>query len=416
MNGNLLIKNAAQMLTMRGNGAAQLGMIENGWLLAQDGMIRGIGTEADVKKMANSLSNLTVIDAKGKTVLPGFVDCHTHIMFGQSRVKEYVVKLTDDRPEALAQLGIKTGIHASVEMTREVPIGALSAQTEKRLIGMMLHGTTTIESKSGYGLTTESELQMLRLNRRLNEKLPIDIYSTLLGAHGWPQDESKEEYMERIIREMMPVIQEEKLARFNDIWCDEGHYTAKESERILRAGMDFGLIPRIHTDAYSYIGGSDLAAEMGMASADHLNYTPQAVYQKLADADVTGVILVGTEFSVRHPHPANIRAMLNAGMTLALATNCCPSCWAESMPFILILACRQSGFSPAEAVRAATYGGAKVLRLSDRGILDAGKKADIQIWDTDTYENVVYQYGRNLVESVIKNGDPIVLNGKLIAD
>lgn len=409
----LLIEDAAQILTMQGEGSGQVGLLEHGWLYVQDGKIQAIGTKEEVLPAVPDGEDVVRVDASGKVVTPGLIDCHTHVVFGGSRVEEYTVKLTDSRPEALAQRGIQTGIYASVNMTRDVPVEELAAQTEQRMRGMLIHGTTTIESKSGYGLTLPSEMKMLEVNRLLSATLPMDIVSTFLGAHGWEEGKPKDWYIDHLCQDMIPQVASFHMAAFNDVWCDEGHFTAAESERILSCGRDHGLIPTIHTDAYSYIGGSDLAAEMKMASAVHLNYTPEHVFPKLRDAGVVGVVLPGIDFSVKHDRPFNPRPMLDAGMTLALATNCCPGCWLESMQMVLILACRQHGFSPAEAFRAATYGSAKALTLDDRGVLDTGKTADLLLFDVDTYEKVVYQYGRNHVELVIKDGSIVVRGGQV---
>ncbi len=410
MNKNsLLIENASQILTMNSDDTNDVGLIENGYIYTEDDVIKAIGSKEEVKKHIGDLNSVTIIDGKGKIVLPGFVDCHTHAAFGGSRVSEYSLKLTDENPDALKKLG-KTGLYGTVDATNKLSEKELENQTYKRIFNMMATGTTTIEIKSGYGLSTKSEIKMLKVIKSLGERLPMDIYSTFLGAHYWPENMSKEKYIDILVNEMIPQVAELKLAKYSDIWCDDGYYTKNECEKVLSCGRDCGLIPRIHTDCYSYIGGSDLACDMQMASADHLNYTPNDVFKKLSNANVIGVVVAGTDFAVKHPKPFNPRPMFEAGMKLALATNCNPGVWAESMQFILILACRLHGFTPEEAIRAATLGGALALGLNDRGILDKGKKADMQIWNLDTYQDIVYKFGFNHVQTVIKDGKVIVSN------
>lgn len=414
----LLLRGASQLLTMEGILNSDIGLMHDASVLIRGDRIEAVGSRADLDAAADKLKaegkQIEEIDAAGKILMPGFVDCHTHVTFGGSRVAAYAATVADDDPDILAKKGIPTGIYASVNMTLPLSGEELKAQTKKRLQNMILNGTTTLEGKSGYGLTLDSELTMLRVNRELDKELPLDIFSTFLGAHGWTEGVKKEYYIDQLCREMIPRVAEEKLAGCNDVWCDEGHYTAAESETILACGREYGLAPRIHTDAYSYIGGSDLAASMGMLSADHLNYTPESVYKKLLDADVTGVLLVGTDFAVKHPLPVNARPMLDLGMNLGLATNCCPGCWCESMIFIITLACREHNFRAEEALRAATRGAAKAMGLNDRGMLSPGKKADILILDTDTYEDLIYKYGRNPIETVIKNGKISVSGGKIL--
>jgi len=406
----LLIKNASQLLTMNSNEINDLGLIENGYLYVENNTIIAVGKKEDVKKYISD-DEVNEIDARGKVVLPGFVDCHTHTVFGGSRVKEYSVKLNNNNPDALKNLGAETGLYGTINETNKLSSEELEKQSLKRLINMLASGTTTIEIKSGYGLITESEIKMLQINKNLEKKLPIDIYSTFLGAHYWPKEMGKEKYIDILINEMIPKISELQLARYNDIWCDDGYYDVKECEKILSCGRNHGLIPRIHTDCYSYVGGSDLACDMHMLSADHLNYTPKNVFKKLKNADVIGVLMPGTDFAVKHPKPFNPRPMLDAGMKLALASNCNPGVWVESMQFILIIACRQHGFSPEEAIKASTLYGALALGLDDRGMLKVGKKADIQIWDLNTYKDVVYKFGTNHVKTVIKDGKIVVNNG-----
>lgn len=410
----LLIENAAQILTMRGDSNHDVGLIENGSIYMVGDKIKAVGTKEEVAAVVGDAADVKRIDATGKVVTPGFVDCHTHVVFGGSRVAEYSVKLTDSRPETLEKFGIPTGMNASVGMTKYLPVEELAAQTEKRMRNMLINGTTTIESKSGYAFTMPGEMKMLEVNRLLSATLPMDIVPTFLGGHGWDEDMGKEKYLDYLCKEMIPQIARFHMAAFNDVWCDEGNYTAAESERILRAGMDHGLIPTIHAEAYSYIGGADVAIDLKAASAGHLNYTPVELFPKMRDAGVVGIVIATTDYVVQHQRPVNPRPMLDCGMDIAIATNCNPGCWVESMQFAMDLAARRHRISPAEAFRAATYGGAKALTLTDRGVLDVDKVADVLIFDVPVFQDVFYQHGVNHVETVVKNGKVVVQDGRLV--
>ncbi|MEW9093579.1 MAG: imidazolonepropionase [Clostridiaceae bacterium] len=408
LKADLVLSNCSQLVTCRKEAKDLVGIIEDGWIAVKGDRIIALGSKEEVCSKVD-YSKAEVIDCKGKVVAPGFVDCHTHLVFGGSRVKEYVAKLTVTDSKTLEEMGIETGIMVSVNMTRDSSEEELYKSAYKRIYNMMCSGTTTVESKSGYGLCLEHEIKMLKVNKALHENLPIDIISTFLGAHGWPDDVSKDKYIDILTEEMIPYVAEKNLAKFCDVWCDEGYYTAKESEKILKRARDLGIEPRIHTDAYSYIGGSDLAAHMNFVSADHLNYTPREVIKKLSKAKVTGVLLPVTDFAVKHPKPFDPRPMIEEGMTIALATNCCPGAWIESMQFIMMLACRAHSMTPAEALRAATLGGAYALSMEEEiGSLEVGKLGDMQIWNTSNYEDVVYKFGGNMVEKVIKRGKVII--------
>ncbi len=404
---DLLITNAAELVTCTGAGMGDLGVIENAWIAINDGKIAGVGSETEIKREFD-LGQSIIIDASGKVVAPGFVDAHTHLVFFGTRVEEYAAKLAGDTPEKLAKLGITTGPNRTVELTRNTPENELFNQSKKRVLKMLEYGITTVESKSGYGLTTESEIKILEVSRRLNEETPLDVLNTFLGAHGFPENLTKSEYLGVIINEMIPQVGERRLAEFCDVWCDDGYFTAEESEIILKAGLEYGMKPKIHADAYSYIGGTDLAAKMKMVSVDHLNYTPVEVMKKLAEANVTGVLMPALDFAVGHKRPFDAREMLDLGMNIALATDLCPACYTESMQFVINLACKLYKFSVEEAIKAATYGGAKALDLDDRGVVQAGKIADLQIWDVPTYKHIAYELGTNIVETVIKNGKVVV--------
>jgi imidazolonepropionase len=404
---DLVISNAAEVITCIGEGMEEIGVIENAWITIKNGKIAGVGSEEEIRNNFD-IEQSTVIDVSGKVVAPGFVDSHTHLVFFGTRVEEYAAKLTGNNQEKLKKLGITIGPNRTVELTRNTPQSELFEQSKKRVMTMLEYGITTVESKSGYGLTSESEMKILEIGRRLNEETPLDVFNTFLGAHGFPENLTKSEYLDVIIHEMIPQVGERRLAEFCDVWCDEGYFTAEESELILKAGLEYGMKPKIHADAYSYIGGTDLAAEMKMVSVDHLNYTPIEVVKRLAEAKVTGVLMPALDFAVNHKHPFDARAMLDSGMSIALATDLCPACYTESMQFVIILACRLYKFSVEEAIKAATYGGAQALDLNDRGVIQKGKIADLQIWDVPTYKHIAYELGTNIVETVIKNGKIVV--------
>ena len=243
ISNKLLIENASQVLTMRGESNHDVGMLRDASIYVEDGLIRSLGSKEEVSADIPDRTGVTVVDASGKVVVPGFVDCHTHTIFGGSRVAEYAIKLTDNRPETLERLGIPTGIYASVNLTKDLPVEVLAEQTERRMRNMLLTGTTTIESKSGYGLTLPSEMKMLEVNRLLSAILPMDIVSTFLGGHGWEEGKSKDWYIDQLCEEMIPQVASFRMAAFNDVWVDEGHFTAADAERILTENR--GLLDEI---------------------------------------------------------------------------------------------------------------------------------------------------------------------------
>jgi len=411
----LIIKNAAQVLTCRSDDPQTVDLLADAYVAIEGKRIVSVGRMRDLAGAVDT-AGAAEIDATGRVVLPGFVDCHTHFVFGGSRVEEYVARLSDNDTESLRRRGVPVGIRVTVDATRNLPYETLAHQAEQRLREMLLSGTTTLESKSGYGFTTESELKMLRINRDLESLYPVEIASTFLGAHGWPADTSKADYMRLLKEEMFPAVAAAGLAEFCDIWCDEGYYTADECRELLRVGESLGMRPRIHAEAYSWIGGSDVAAEMRMSSSDHLNYTPRETLKRLAHADVVGVLLPMIDFAVRHPHPFDPIPMLEAELPLALATNCCPGCWCTSMPLTIALACREHGMSVECAIKAATRGGAQALARLDRiGTLEPGKQADIQIWSVSRYEDIAYRIGSPITETVLKAGVVSVSQGNVIS-
>jgi len=404
---NLIIQNANQVVTCSGEALADLNVLTNVAIAVSGEVIIAVDTMDNIDAKYDT-SEAKVIDARGKVVAPGFIDSHTHLVFYGARAEEYAYKVVGKDLKKLQAEGYEVGPDQTVKLTCDKPVDELFEQSKKRVLDMIKHGITTIESKSGYGLKTEAELKILRIGRRLDEETPVDIMNTFLGAHGIPEGKTKEEYIDEIINEMIPKVAAENLAEFCDVWCDDGYFTKEESRRILVAGLEHNMLPKIHADAYSYIGGSDLAAEMNMVSVDHLNYTPENVMMELAKTDCVGVLMPALDFAVAHKKPFNARKLIDSGMKIALATDICPACYTVSMQFVINLACRLYAFSIEEAIKAATVGGAQALKLKDRGRLEAGYLADIQIWDIPRYEHIAYELGSNAVETVIKRGDIII--------
>ncbi len=400
---DLLLANAAEVITCEPGGSDLLGRLGGGTVAVGQGRVLAVGSRRQVGEVVNA-EFARVIDVRGMVVAPGFVDCHTHLVFGGTRSREYALRLTRSAEEVRA-MGIPTGIPATVAATRETGVEELTAASLERLARMLRAGSTTVESKSGYGLSMEGEFKQLEVNARLAQAGSARVVSTFLGAHDFPPDMDRAKYLELLVEEMIPAVAEKQLASFCDVYCDQGYYTAAESRRVLQAGLEFGLKPKIHAEAYSAIGGADLAAELGAVSADHLNYTSKEQMRRLSGAGVVGVLMPALDFAVRHPRPFDARAMLDAGMTVALATDMCPACWSESMAFVMRLACRLYGLTPEEAMLAATMGGARALALDQEvGSLRPGKRADIQAWDLPCLEDLVYRLDFDPLRMVIVGG------------
>jgi imidazolonepropionase len=407
----LLIEHAAELLTIAPESPDRIGKIVDGSVLIAGERIVAAGRAEDVAAMVDHPSVRT-IDARGKVVLPGFVDCHTHLIFGGSRVDEYAARVAGRDPSELTRAGIPVGITGTMQATRALSVEQLVEQALPRLAEMLTMGTTTAESKSGYGLSTDSELRMLRANQQLARLQPVELASTFLGAHALPPDQPRERYLAQIIEEMIPQVAEERLAEFCDAFCEEGYFTFDETRRVLEAGIAHGLRPKLHLDQYRYSGAAVLAVELGCVSVDHLNFTPPEEVRKLAEAGVVGVIMAAIDFAVAHPRPIAARALLADGLTLGIATDLCPGCWLTGMPFVIALACRLQGLPVEEAIRAATLGGAQAIGRQERiGSLEPGKQADVLILDVGRYEDLAYRLGRNAVETVVKRGDVVVERG-----
>jgi imidazolonepropionase len=402
----LVFKDAAEVVTCVPSEGNPAGRINGASVAVAGDQILAVGSFAELAESLD-MQAAKIIDLQGRVLAPGFVDSHTHVVFGGSRVMEYALKMTHTRAD-IERMGIPTGITASMSMTRAATREELVAHAADRLERMLRSGTTTVESKSGYGLDLQNELKMLEVNRELDDLLPIDVVSTFLGAHAFPPGISEAQYVEDICLEMLPAVAAENLAEFCDVYIDDGYFNLEQTRKILETAQAMGFKLKIHADQYAPLGGSELAAELGVTSADHLNHTPAVQFAQLAQAGVVGVLMPLIDFAVQHPQPFNARGMLDAGMEIALATDICPGGWTESLQLVIQFACRQYGLSPAEAVLAATVGGARALALNDRGQIAPGLLADLQVWNIPQLEDLIYRLGTNQVGMVLKAGKFVV--------
>jgi imidazolonepropionase len=415
---DLLLRNARQLITLRasepgprcGKQMEDLGIIEDGAVAVRGGRIESVGLTDHVLSEVELSPGCVEIDAAGKIVLPGFVDAHTHPVFVGSREDEFELRIKGATYQEIARRG--GGIRSTVRKVREASKQELFEAALPRLDRMLEHGTTTIEAKSGYGLSTEDELKMLEVIRDLHESHPVDLVPTFLGAHEVPDEfrERKSEYIDLILHEMIPAVAERGLAEFCDIFCEEEVFDVEESRQILTAAREAGLKVKLHADELSPFGGAELAAEMKALSADHLVAVSEQGIEALKSQGVIGVLLPGTTFSLGLRQYAPARRMITTGVPVALATDMNPgSCRTESMAIIITLACVMMRMTPAEAIAAATLNGACAIeREGSIGSLDIGKKADIVIWDMPRYPYLPYHFGVNFVEMVIKDGKVVV--------
>lgn len=399
-----VIRGAAQVLTCAPGAADGVGSIPGGIVALAGETILAVGSPAHVEQQVD-LSAAQTLPAHGGIVIPGFVDSHTHLVFAGSRVAEYSGRLRGEGAAALQSRGVPVGIGGTARLVRQASARQLEDEARERLAHMLACGTTTVEAKSGYGLSTAQEVRILEVQAELARTQPVRVVSTLLAAHAFPEDCSREEYLREIVEDIVPEVARRGLAQFNDVYCDEGYFSVEQSRRVLEAGLQHGLKPKIHTDAYSHIGGAGLAAELRVVSADHLNHATADELAALRDAGVVGVVMPALDFAVAHAKPTPARMMLDLGLPVALATDLCPGCWLEAMSFVIQLACRHYGFTPEQALRAATYGGACALgKQASIGSLEPGKQADIAIFDLTSYEDLAYRFGRTRARTVLRGG------------
>ena len=408
---SLAILHASQLVTLAGPARARygkelggLGIIPDGGLLAANGRITHIGKTPEIEKLCQR--DTEDVDARGCAVLPGFVDAHTHLVFAGNRLEDFESRARGETYEQIANRG--GGIQTTVQATRAASEEDLFALAKGRASWFLKNGTTTIEAKSGYGLTLKDELKILRVIRRVGTETPLETVPTFLGAHAFPAEfrENHGGYISLIIDKMLPAIGEEKLAEYCDIFCEQNYFDVDDSRRILTAAKQHGLKLRMHVDQLTDSGGATLAANLAAITADHLEQTGADGISALAKAGVQPVLLPGSVYALGSKKYPKARQMIDAGLAVALATDFNPgSSPSASIPMMLSLAVTQMRMSPAEAITAATINAAASLgRIESIGSLEAGKLANFVIYNCDEYRELAYWFGVSLVRDVFVRG------------
>jgi len=411
----MLIHSASQLLTLaggpqRGKTLGTLGMIENGAIVVRDEKIVTVGTTDELR---NAYPDEPTLDAGHCVLMPGFVDPHTHLIWAGDRANEFEMKMG-----GMAYLDILAaggGIISTVKATRNASMETLIAQTRPRILRMFVHGTTTAEAKTGYGLQTSTELLLLKALLALGDESPLDFVNTFLGAHAIPPEfkDNPQGYTDEVTNTMLPMLKEwwgthapRLPLPFVDVFCETNAFSLEQSRQILTQAGSLGFPLKIHADEFDNLGGAALAAELGAASADHLVVTSDADIAVLGKSDTVAVALPCTPFGLAEHHYTPAKKFIEANAMLALATDCNPgTSWNESMQFAVALACRYMKLTPAQAIAAATINAAHAIRRSDTiGSLEVGKQADMLILSVSDYRQVGYRYGTNLVRQVIKRG------------
>jgi len=377
-------------------------------LLVRGGVIEDIGTRAEMEALPEARS-AEKLDVGGRVVLPGFVDSHTHLIHAASRAEEYELKIAGASYEEIARKG--GGILNSVKKLRAATSAALKKRAQAALKQFAAHGTTTLEAKSGYGLDVANELKILGLHKELNAEQPLEIVSTFLGAHVVPAEfrgkaGGTERYIKLLTESLMPRIGETRLAEFCDVFCDRGAFTKEEAKRILQAGRQWGMLPRLHAEQLSRSGATQLAVQLKAVSCDHLEKVNRADIAALAKSDTVATLLPGCDFHLGLKEYAPARALIDAGAIVALATDYNPGTSPTlSMPMILSLACTQLRMTPAEAITAATINAAYALRREKQiGSLEVGKQADLAVFEVADYREIPYYFGVSHCWMTVKRG------------
>lgn len=402
---SLLIHNIGMLATpegfeaRRGGDQGKLKVLQNAWIYIENDEIIAFGDRNQPITMGAKL------DAGGRLVTPGLVDAHTHLIFGGWRQNELAMKIRN--VPYLDILAAGGGILSTVKATHAATEEELTEKAKAALDEMLSFGTTTCEAKSGYGLNKKEEIKQLKVIKRLNKEHIIDVVPTFMGAHALPQEykEDREGYLKLLCEEMIPAVAKQKLAKFCDVFCETGVFTAEESRRILQAGLDNGLVPKIHADEIDAIGGSQLAGEIGAISAEHLIVCPESGIQSLAAGGTVACLLPATSFYLNSTY-APARKMIEAGVPVALASDYNPgSCPCLNLQLVMNIACLKYRLTPEEVLTGVTLNAAAAIGMADKlGSIDRTKQADLVIWDAPDLNYLCYRLGSNLVHQVIKKG------------
>ncbi|MDG5759826.1 imidazolonepropionase [Natronococcus sp. A-GB1] len=378
---------------------------EDAALVAVDGEVVAVGSSDDVTREYPPEDAETTIDAEGRAVVPGFVDPHTHAVFAGDRSDEFEAKLRGkEYQEILAEGG---GILRTVRAVREASDDQLVANLTGHLETMLAHGTTTVEVKSGYGLDTETELRQLEAIDCADAAQPVDLVATFMGAHAVPDDRGTDEYVDDVVEKQLPAVADQGIATFCDVFCEEGVFDVNQSRRVLEAGLEYGLTPKVHAEEFVRLGGAELAAELGAASADHLLHANGDDVDALVENGVVPVLLPGTAFGLGEDY-ADARAFLEAGAPVALATDFNPNCHSRSMEFVQTLGAVEMEMTPAEALLASTRNAALALGLEDgTGTLREGAPADAVVLEAPSFAHVAYRFDTSAVDAVLKRGEVV---------
>ena len=413
MKADLIIKNIDNLITLKGPNRprvkeemSKISLIKNGIIAIEGDKIIYVG-EGELPENIETDEDTVFIDGTGKTVTPGLVDPHTHLVHGGSREHELSMKLKGAGYLDILEAG--GGIHSTVKATREAGFEELYNKAKKSLDIMLSFGVTTVEAKSGYGLDDfDTEIRQMEVAKKLNEDHPIDIVSTFMGAHAIPSayKDNPRGFVDLIIEKMIPEVKERDLAKFIDVFCEKGVFSVEESKEILEAGQKHGLLAKVHADEIEPLGGAELAADVGCISAEHLVSASDEGIKKMAEKGVVAVLLPATSFNLQSGKFARAKKMIEEGVAVALSTDYNPgSSPTENMQLVINFASIIMKLTPEEVITAATINAASALKLEEEiGSIEEGKKADIVIFDAPNLDYIIYHFGINHTDKVIKNG------------